>query len=235
MHSSDCVFLNHFRVIDDFVTGLKWLVLLGALVVLLSSCASLSEDECAYMSWHARGVMDGTEGEPASQIYDYQATCERYNIRVDANAYEEGRREGVAHFCTRENGFNLGMSGRTYKRACTPDNEDLFLSGYEPGSYMYSAWRQLRTARQEKYQRELTVEEAERKITKLTTEIRSGELSNEEKDRRQAEIREERTRLKEASVSIGYWQARIPQLLTQCIEAKGQVERRGFRVNFSCY
>ena len=212
----------------------KWGFLTLPLVGLLSSCASLHTHECESNNWHALGVTDGTEGEPASRVNEYRGTCNRYGIQIDTNSYEDGWQEGVTQFCTRESGFSYGMAGQTYKGSCTSEDEVDFLLGYELGSRLNTSWRRLQAAMLQHYKHSQKATFANTEIAGISSESGSGTLANEHYNRRVAALREARTDLMVASVSKMNTKAAIKQLTSQCLEAKDQARKQGFNVSLSC-
>ena len=59
-------------------------------VLLLSSCTSLSENECASMNWYKKGMQDAKAGLPKSTLGEHKGTCLRFGIEFDKLEYIEG-------------------------------------------------------------------------------------------------------------------------------------------------
>ncbi len=110
-------------------------LLLGALG--LAGCASVSPEEraafCRTVDWHEYGRNDGRLGIPSGERADVIAACEKAGLPADLAAYEAGRAEGLAAYCTVENGYEAGRQGRRYRGVCPPEREIGFLQGYEQG------------------------------------------------------------------------------------------------------
>ena len=47
--------------------------------------------------------------------------------------------QGLAQYCTRHNGFEVGRSNGSYEGACATLNERAFLEGYRKGQALYEA------------------------------------------------------------------------------------------------
>lgn len=217
------------------IRGITRSFVIATFVGLLASCAALSEEECLYMNWKAMGVMDGYKGTPASEIREYQRKCETHGVSVDATSYEAGRVEGVAHYCTTANGFEVAMTGREYQFACTQDNEQDFLRGYNPGRNMYISWREVKNVQEQLYQEEQYITSADRRISKLISEIASNEITEQDKERRRNQLRDVRDEAADAHRTIGYLKAQLPSLVAACSDVKRHTEELGFIVEVRCY
>ena len=203
--------------------------------LLLTSCASMSEEECLYTNWHARGVMDGDKGIPASRVNRYQDNCSKYAVSVDQTAYEEGRREGVERYCKKDNGFAVGMRGDEYEGACTVDNERLFLSGYQPGRLMYSALENVRNAEASVSNATYQIQGNESRIDRLYKDLDNSEHTQEKRDDIRKQIRSLRRENEVARDRRRSNEMRIPELHRRCVETKQRVEALGFVVSDYCY
>lgn len=234
MPSCTYVSFEHFPKYVNSLYRFKCEFLTILLVGLLSSCASLHTYDCESNNWHALGVTDGTDGEPASRVDEYQASCKRNGFQVDVDLYEKGWQEGVAQFCTRESGYIYGMAGQTYKGSCTSEDEENFLLGYETGSSLNKSWHRLQAAMRQHYKHSQNATFANTAIAGLNSESGSGMQANERYNRRVAALREARTDLMVADVSKMNTKAAIKQLASQCLEAKMQAENQGFNVSLSC-
>lgn len=120
-----------------------WLASLGLAAVFLSGCASMSESECLTADWHDQGYRDGRDGFPRSRIEDHRSACAKVGIRPDAERYFRGREQGIVQYCTPRNGYNEGIEGRPYRRACPAHLERQFLRAYEQGKRIYDAEQQV--------------------------------------------------------------------------------------------
>lgn len=70
---------------------------------------------------------------PAAERADFFARCREIGAPADAAAYEEGRAEGLAAYCTVEGGYEAGRAGRRYRDVCPAELEVGFLQGFEQG------------------------------------------------------------------------------------------------------
>ena len=211
------------------------LVVTVALLFSVGACSQLSEEECMYMSWQARGVMDGVKGTPANKINEYQRVCERFSVVVDYESYEEGRQEGVKQYCTVMNGFNVGLSGDEYQDACTVEIEQMFLDGYTPGRMMYLAVANLDHAKSNVNSASSTIANSESHIERNYQRLYDDTLSDDERREVQRRIREHERRIADARERRVTYQVQIPELRARCEDVKRRVQEQGFEPNVNCY
>jgi hypothetical protein len=113
------------------------LLLLAASACALSSCASMSKNECVYADWRAIGFEDGAAGEPSTAISSRRQACAAAGVTPNMSEYLAGRDAGLAEYCTPANGFSEGESGSSYSGVCGRHNEAGFLAEYRAGSHLY--------------------------------------------------------------------------------------------------
>ncbi len=89
--------------------------------VLLTGCATLSENECRSANWYRLGAKDGQKGEPVGLLDEHKESCARYGIRPDENQYLAGREAGLRQYCQLGNAFRTGLNGEEYKGVCPLD------------------------------------------------------------------------------------------------------------------
>jgi len=102
-----------------------------------AGCATLSPEEraaaCRATDWRNFGYNDGLLGVPAEDRLKRFADCAQLGYPADTTAYQTGRAEGLAEYCTVENGYDVGYAGRRYRGVCPPGPAQDFLQGYEQG------------------------------------------------------------------------------------------------------
>jgi hypothetical protein len=113
-------------------------ILLAVSCCLLSSCASMSKDECLYADWRAIGYEDGANGYPATAVSARRQACAKAGVTPDMGEYLAGRDQGLNEYCTPANGFATGERGVSYSGACGRHDEASFLEHYRAGSFLYS-------------------------------------------------------------------------------------------------
>ncbi len=120
-------------------------VVMAALMV-IQGCATMDQEECLASDWHAVGFEDGARGYPVDRISQHRKACAQHGVRADLGAYRRGRDEGLRHFCTAQNGFNLGSSGSGYAGVCPEDLADDFELAYSEGRRLHDLDRRVRSA-----------------------------------------------------------------------------------------
>jgi outer membrane murein-binding lipoprotein Lpp len=111
-------------------------IIVSALMV-LAGCSTMSKEECLVSDWQAIGFEDGARGYTADRIGQHRKACAGYGVAPDLAAYRRGRDEGLQHFCTPQNGFNLGSSGGAYGGICPADLAADFSSAYAEGRRLH--------------------------------------------------------------------------------------------------
>lgn len=112
---------------------------LAAAAVLVSSCASMSEQECLSANWLDQGFRDGRSGQPLTRFQEHRQACAKVGIRPDQRLYLQGREQGIVHYCTPSNAIEEGRLGRQYRNACPAHLEHEFFLAYERGKQVYDA------------------------------------------------------------------------------------------------
>ncbi len=162
----------------------------------MAGCASMSEEECLTADWHARGLMDGRNGEPLRYLEEHREACAKVGVVPDALSYQQGHAIGIREYCTPENGARIGRNGRSYRNSCPADLEGPFLDRYRAGYRVYEAEQRVRNIDNDiqRKERELDKEKNEDKRRRLRREIRDldDRLRRARHDLYEAERRERR-------------------------------------------
>lgn len=122
----------------EFVPYTKRCAVLAA-GILLTACASMSEQECLVVDWRDRGMRDGHDGQPISYVEEHREACAKVGVQPDLAQYRAGHAVGIKEYCTPENGLREGRFGHSYQRSCPAQLESRFLDGYRNGQRIYSA------------------------------------------------------------------------------------------------
>lgn len=127
---------------------------LAAAAVLISSCASMSEQECLSANWLDQGFRDGRNGQPLTRLQEHRQACAKVAVRPDQRLYLQGREQGIVHYCTPDNAVEEGRLGRQYRNACPAHLEYSFLLAYEQGKRVYDAEQRIEKLNRESKQLE---------------------------------------------------------------------------------
>lgn len=108
-------------------------------MLMLSSCSSISQQECVIGDWYSIGVNDGKEGADSKQFRKYQKECASHGIQADFKTYQQGYQQGLVFYCDFEHGEAHGRSGSSFNTACSGPLEPQFRRGYERGIRWHQA------------------------------------------------------------------------------------------------
>jgi len=133
-------------------------ILLTAVLLGLSGCATMSGDECATSDWAAIGYEDGSRGYTTDQFAGRRKACAKHGITADFGAYQTGRAEGLVEFCQPSRGYNLGVSGGRYNGVCDAAMEEEFLDAYRVGNQLYALRANVNNANSRIYSKERELE-----------------------------------------------------------------------------
>ncbi|MDT8375405.1 MAG: DUF2799 domain-containing protein [Mariprofundaceae bacterium] len=103
----------------------------------ISGCASMSKKECMNANWESVGYSDGARGVHNSQLEKHRQSCVEYQVIPDNAAYRSGWEQGIRRYCTADNGYRAGQSGRAYRNICPADVADDYISGWRQGIRRY--------------------------------------------------------------------------------------------------
>lgn len=107
----------------------------GTAAFLLTSCETMSREECKVADWRALGYSDGVGG--THRFAERQESCARRGFGADLDAYLVGNVEGIRRYCVPYNGFQRGLNGSAYNGFCPDDLDPLFMEAHSAG---YRAW-----------------------------------------------------------------------------------------------
>ena len=113
--------------------------LLLPLTLLLTSCATMTPDECRFANWYDVGMGDGMAGRTLSLYNSRVEACTEAAVRVDGNAYLRGRDEGLKSYCRLENAVAVGLNGGSYEGVCPAGIDGEFRRRYAIGYNVHAA------------------------------------------------------------------------------------------------
>lgn len=163
------------------------ILLVAGVILLLQACATLTQSECETADWRGIGFEDGAEGRLVSYVSRHRKSCAEYGISPDLARYREGHAQGVAEYCTPENGFVQGNRGREYNGVCPSGLDDAFLFAYEQGLELHRMREAIRDIENEIIDAEVRLDEMAEALNQLEKRLVSGEGNA---DQRQAWLRE---------------------------------------------
>ncbi len=129
----------------------------------LGACSVMNEKECAVADWQAIGFSDGASGRTQASFNERAKACSKHGLFVDSKSYQRGRNEGLKSYCTKNNGFTIGVRGGRYYGVCEGKSHTHFSSGYNKGKAVYKQRSRVQSLKS-------NIESTERKITFLLKE-----------------------------------------------------------------
>ncbi|WP_195758379.1 DUF2799 domain-containing protein [Kangiella sp. HZ709] len=174
---------------------MKQLISAVLLIVVLSSCSSLTVEDCAMTDWQARGFDEGKRGFSLKQYDEYAQECKEIGgVIPPKSKYTTGHYKGTLEFCTATSGYAFGKNGGYYRHSCREWNLNPtdFLDGYNAGKEIYAAEKKLDETIEELEDHRTSMDDAQYQIRWNTDKLSDPELT--EKDRRTAQIEIEKQR-----------------------------------------
>ncbi len=157
----------------------------GAAALLLSSCETMSREECTIADWAGIGYTDGSGG--ANRFTERERSCARKGIVADFNAYAAGNAEGIRRYCSAPmNGFQRGLYGTPYNGFCPDEFDGAFMEAHAAGHRAFEVRSALNAAesevsRLESNRRDVDerIRTAEDQLAAATTDDERNRLRNE--------------------------------------------------------
>ncbi|MBM5099559.1 DUF2799 domain-containing protein [Vibrio parahaemolyticus] len=113
---------------------MKRIALLFAMFALLSGCSSMSPEQCQTADWYRVGYQDGRSGNNPNILYEYIKDCREAGVTPNHVEWQDGFDKGTILYCSPDNGYTVGVEGKTYYGVCS---NDLFLKNYQLGHQEY--------------------------------------------------------------------------------------------------
>ncbi|EOD54440.1 DUF2799 domain-containing protein [Aeromonas molluscorum] len=170
-------------------------IILG-ISLLLGACSSLSQEECAAMSWYNLGFADGEQGKAPDASKGYADSCGEYGIRVDQAEWQRGYKKGLELYCIPELAYRKGREGSEYQGVCP--NDETFLRQFERGRQEYQLAARLNELSNAISQNEQDIYQLEQRIRKENDSAQrdSYRYQRERAIRRDRALRDEYNRLR---------------------------------------
>lgn len=136
----------------------------------LTSCATLSKEECLTADWYIIGFEDGSKGLPMTRIGEHRQACADHGVSPNMDRYGKGRHEGLYNYCVPNVGFNLGKRGAAYNPVCELHDEASFKHAYLDGMEVFHAEKEVKaiSAELQKNQDEIAHLDEEIKLAEAT-------------------------------------------------------------------
>lgn len=156
-------------------------VIFCLLAAFVSSCATMSKEECKQADWYLKGVDDATQGFALDRVVEHGKACARVNIVPDMKEYREGHGKGARLYCVPEKGYSEGRNGAAYNGICPAALEGKFLRAYSDGQELYAIQHRIDSMHNQIENNNAQINNRYNDIEQLRREI---VRSNDENDRR---------------------------------------------------
>jgi hypothetical protein len=185
----------------------KWILTSGLLAALaaLSSCNSMSAQECLATDWRTVGYEDGVNGYAGDRIGRYRNACSEHGVTPDLVGYQTGRDQGLQEFCKPANGFRVGAHGGNYSGVCPADLDESFVDAYQTGRQLYTLRSRVGSTQSELYSMRAELDRIDRDLVSIGARIVDPQVTNEECAQLLVDT-------KHAAERKGEIKARIPQM-----------------------
>lgn len=122
----------------------------------LTSCATLSKEECTMGNWQMIGYNDGVSGHYMNRLASHTKACAKVGVTPDYEAWERGRTLGLKKYCTVSNAYNIGRRGQSLNNVCPADSVNNLQMVNQQGLDYYTLSQQIEEDRKllEAYQTE---------------------------------------------------------------------------------
>ena len=121
------------------------LIFILLLSTFISSCASLSKEECTLGDWEGIGNSDGLKGLPRKTLSKHQKACSEYGVTVEKSSYLSGHKSGLKSYCKEENAFQKGLNGERYYNVCSSK----FAKKFNEGEKIFTLSNELSSVQKE--------------------------------------------------------------------------------------
>jgi hypothetical protein len=185
----------------------NWKVIGAALAALVvSGCASMSDEECLATDWSAVGYEDGARGYTTERFSRHRQACAKHGITADFGAYQAGRDQGLVEYCQPGRGYDVGVSGGRYYGVCSADLERDFLDAYNAGYHLYTLRANVNHANSSIYAKERELENVHDAIRSKEAALIAPETTIEDRILLLADLKDlsERTGHLEAEIQMLY-------------------------------
>jgi len=148
------------------------------LSLLLSSCSTMSTDECKTVNWRDKGFEDAMQGNPV-HLSRHRKACAAVKVIPNRAVYMSGYNAGSRQFCTYQSGLRFGKEGKLAANICSaPGIRGKFFEGYNKGKRIYNVNSQILSKESEIYQVDKKIKKARKRssVAELDLLYREKEL-----------------------------------------------------------
>ena len=156
----------------------------GVLLLILGGCAakpSVSEYQCQAGDWQTIGYRDGAAGVASTRLLAHQEACGAYGIVPERSQYMLGWEDGLATYCTADNGFLLGQRGAAVNTLCSGELREPFATAHADGLALHQAQQRVNSLHRQINSSEARLPEIKQEMLGATTAQLAPDLTAEER------------------------------------------------------
>lgn len=120
-------------------------LVITAAMLSLTGCATtqnFSTQHCQASNWQALGYADGIRGRSGAYFGRYSKSCAGVvGTTATRILWEQGRKQGLTHYCTELNAYKIGREGYDWQPVCPLEGIDKLENAYAQGRYYYQRQR----------------------------------------------------------------------------------------------
>lgn len=183
----------------------------------VSSCETMSAEECAAADWRALGFNDAA-GNGSDNFRSRAESCGEKGFVADGAAYAAGFGEGMYQFCQPAYAFQYALRGGSFNGVCPAELQRDFYGAYTDGGRIHAAQAELNDARSRLSSLQSRDNEIDDDIRRHQDALRNAPSDDEaarlrheidDLHKRRADVREER---RDLEPRLYYLQRRVDDL-----------------------
>jgi hypothetical protein len=162
---------------------MKNMTLFTALTILMFSigCSGLSKSDCTNTNWKEKGVVDGTSGQAAEKILKTEKVCSKKGAEFPITEYKNGWLEGIAVYCSPQNGFKLSSEGKKVDvENCPIEFRPALLQNIKLGQEFAGVESKIKSLEKDKSSMKEEKQDVKEKISKIESELNTLKEKKEE-------------------------------------------------------
>jgi hypothetical protein len=167
----------------------------------------ITADRQAYYKGHDLGMRyyctEQKGFELGQQGLAYRSVCP---LQLEGN-FRAGYDKGLQSFCSEHKGFDLGSQGQAYRYVCPPEFEPQFRAGWESGRAVYEYESKVASLQNQ-------LGNIERKIHKKEKQLYADNLTDEQRRKIRAELRNLDIEFRDASRELMHLENHPPEVQT---------------------
>ena len=164
----------------------------------------ISADRQAYYKGHDLGLKyyctEQVGFELGQKGLAYNAVCP---LELEAD-FRAGYKRGMQLFCSEQKGYEMGLRGQAYRHVCPAEFEPEFRAGYDKGRAIYVYEAKIASLRQQ-------LKNIERKINKKEKELYAGNLSDGQRNKIRAELKNLDMKYRDVNRELKYMEDYSPE------------------------